>query len=257
MSFKCAIIGSVDIEPATVFDDGRSYEVETSFGHSVLGGLVAGESTVLVSRSPVDRPTLPTRINWRGIATWLKAAEVERVFATGMVGSLSADLPPGHIVVADQFLDFTKDSTHTLFRDRPFAFTDFTEPFCDVGRSALIEASSRIDHPVCATGCYVCVDGPRFETRAEVVMYRRLGGDVIGMTAVPEAILAREAGICYSLVNVVVNFGAGIKSSELVAADFVPHRQLGLEALVPVLRGAIAGAKGSCSCPRQVFEIAR
>lgn len=257
MAFKYAIIGSIDIEAAAVFDDGLCFEVETTFGHSVVGGRVAGESTVLLSRAPADQPTLPAQINWRGITAWLKSNGVQRIFATGMVGSLSADLPPGQIVVADQFLDFTKDYPHSLFNDEKFAFTDFTEPFCSAGRSALIAASTQLDAPVKETGCYVCVDGPRFETRAEVVMYSRLGGDVIGMTAVPEAILAREAGICYALVNVVVNFGAGIKTPELVAADFVPHRQLGLESLIPILRGAIAQMNGACSCPRPAFEIAR
>jgi len=118
-------------------------------------------------------------------------------------------------VVLDQFIDLTRQRDLTWFDGDEVAHTDFTEPYCSELRRALWECACEQGLDVRDGGCYVGVDGPRYETAAEVRAWRLLGGDVVGMTGLPEAVLAREAGLCYGVLAVVTNPGAGLAASPL------------------------------------------
>jgi len=157
----------------------------------------------------------PHRINFRANIAALQAVGVRAVFATAATGALKTELEPGALLVLDQFLDFTRARPLTFFEgeDGEVVHTDMTNPYCLRLRTRLLEAAREEGLAVRKGGTYVCVEGPRFETAAEIRMFAALGGDVIGMTGVPEVVLAREAGLCYAAVAVVTNPGAGLSAA--------------------------------------------
>jgi len=125
----------------------------------------------------------------------LQGLGAQRIIATNAVGSLNPEIKPGTVVLVDQFLDFTKGRKSTFFEEGKVVHTDMTNPYCP----EMIEVASKITtpFPLRKGGVMVVTEGPRFETAAEVKAFAMLGGDVVGMTSVPEVVLSREAGMCY------------------------------------------------------------
>jgi 5'-methylthioadenosine phosphorylase len=130
----------------------------------------------------------------------MKKLGVRTIISTGAVGSLQEDIAPGHLVIVDQFIDKTSKRTSSFFKGFAAVHCEMAEPVCDRLRKILIKTAATIDTQTHSKGTYVCMEGPQFSTRAESLMHRAWGGDLIGMTAMPEAKLAREAQICYALV---------------------------------------------------------
>jgi 5'-methylthioadenosine phosphorylase len=130
-------------------------------------------------------------------------------------------LPPGALAIVTQFLDFTRGRESTFFDGQGGEVThvDMTDPYCPHLRGELEQAANAIGEQIRSGFTYVCAQGPRFETAAEILMFRQLGGDVVGMTNVPEATLAREAGICYAAVAVVTNWAAGLSKEPVRHQD--------------------------------------
>ena len=150
----------------------------------------------------------------------LRQLGVSRVVATFAVGGIADDIPPGAAVAIDQVIDLTSGREHTFFDGGAMGLhhTPFTEPVCPALREAIVSRAPAFDLPIRPAGTYVCFNGPRFETAAEIRMSKLLGADVVGMTAMPEAALARELGIHYAGIAVSVNWAAGIKGA--LALDF-------------------------------------
>ena len=211
MTPRLAIIGSTGVGVDRLLAHAEPDVVSTPGGDvDVVVGTLDDTDVLFMTRSGRRAPWPPHLVNYRANIAALRARGVDSVIATSVVGSLRPDIPPGTLVVIDQFLDFTKHRPHTWFGDEAFAFVDFTEPYCPRLRKALIAACQSVGAHARAEGCYVGVDGPRYETAAEVRMYGSLGGDVIGMTNIPECIFAREAGLCYAALAFVSNYGAGL-----------------------------------------------
>jgi 5'-methylthioadenosine phosphorylase len=140
------------------------------------------------------------------------------VLATTAVGGLRIDLVPGEFVLLDDLIDFTRDRAHKTFFDGEggqVVHTDFTRPYSEPLRAAVQDAARALAIPLRSTGTYLCNDGPRYETPAEVRLFAQWGADVVGMTGVPEATLAREAGLHYAGISLVTNPGAGISPTPL------------------------------------------
>lgn len=181
---------------------------EASTGDSV--------DVIFMARHGSDHSVPPHRVNYRANVTALRSAGVHRVVATAAVGSLRADLLPGTLVLLDQFLDFTRGRITTFFDEvGEVRHTDMTEPYHGETRRLLLRAAEKAGVRLEARGTYVCTEGPRFETAAEVRAYGSLGGDIVGMTNVPEVVLAREIGLAYAAVALVTNLGAGISANPL------------------------------------------
>lgn len=180
-------------------------------------GKIFGNFVVIITRHGIGHSVPPHMINYRANIWALKDLGVEEIFATTAVGSCNPSMKPGHFVVCNQILDFTKNRVDSFFDGQGglVAHVDFTNPYCSVLREKVMHCLKKLDFEFHATGCYVCTEGPRFETAAEVRMFAQLGGDVIGMTNMPEALLAREAEICYVNCSTVVNMGAGIQKEPL------------------------------------------
>ena len=216
MNKKIGLLTSFQITHDQIFAGGKLQVVDTPFGAvDVSVGENKGTTVVHMTRSGSNHPNPPHLINHRGNISAFAQLGVTEILSLSMVGSLNKKYPSGSLVVADQFLDFTKYHPRTSYGDDEFAFVDMTNPFCPRMRSKIITVCKDNNIIVQPSGCYVCVDGPRFETKAEIKMFGMLGGDLIGMTIVPECIYAREAGICYATISGVVNMGAGMEQTPL------------------------------------------
>jgi 5'-methylthioadenosine phosphorylase len=147
----------------------------------------------------------PHLVNSRANIYALKRLGVTRIIAPGAVGSLKEDYKPGDLVITDQFVDFTKQRQYTFFQGGRVYHVSLADPFCSEMRAVLIDAARVLNLPAHERGTYVCIEGPRYSTRAESRMFRSFG-DIIGMTLVPECQLAREAEICYAAINTITDY---------------------------------------------------
>jgi 5'-methylthioadenosine phosphorylase len=191
-------------------------EVETPYGKAWLTEFrLADKEAIFLPRHGPQQRVPPHRINYRANLWVLKEKGVSDIFAAFSVGSLNPSLMPGALVLLDQFVDFTKNRPMTFSdeEDGRIVHIEMTYPYCSRLRQLLSEAAGALDLDLLAKGTYVCVEGPRFETAAEIAMFGALGGDVVGMTGVPEVVLARELGICFAGLALVTNLGAGLSAA--------------------------------------------
>jgi len=196
--------------------------VETPYGtvETVVGNF-ANRELVFMSRHGRDHVTPPHLVNYRANIWALRKLGVQKIIATAAVGSLSSDFRLGELVLLDQFLDFTKSRPQTFYEGgkQGVLHVDMTEPYCSAVRQIIMDASGQLGFAVKNGACYVCTEGPRFETPAEIRMFQRLGADLVGMTSVPEVVLARELGMCYASIGMVTNEAAGIAAHPLTHAE--------------------------------------
>ncbi|MFO7941464.1 MAG: S-methyl-5'-thioadenosine phosphorylase [Bacillota bacterium] len=220
-TLSVGIIGGSGVYDMPGLRLGEPFSHTTSYGEAQLRkGELTSSATCLeiafLARHGRDHSVPPHRVNYRANVAALKEFGVQMVVATGAVGSLREDLPPGRLVLLDQFLDFTRSRVSTFFDEvGEVRHTDMTEPYDEGVRAHLLRAADKAEVHLRPRGTYVCTEGPRFETAAEVAMYGQLGGDVVGMTNVPEVVLARELDLAYAAVALVTNLGAGISDSPL------------------------------------------
>ncbi len=201
---KIGIIGGSGLGDAICSDrTGKPVDVGTPFG-SPSGVIIeadwGGVTIALLNRHGPGHLINPSMVNYRANIYALKAIGCTHIIASGAVGSLREEIEPMHLVIPDQVIDKTYRRTPTFFDDGLVAHVEFASPFCPVLRKHLLGCADSVAAPVHDGGTYVCMEGPAFSTRAESEMHRGWGGDLIGMTVMPEARLAREAEIAYALV---------------------------------------------------------
>lgn len=221
---KIAIIGGTGIYDADFLEGFENKIIDTPYGQAACKiGELYGNQVVFITRHGVNHSTPPHKVNYRANIWALKSLGVQEIFATTAVGSLNPEMKAGHFVVCDNALDFTKSRINTFYDDeyRGVAHVDVTSPYCPVLRAKVIDILKTMDIPFHPTGTYVCTEGPRFETAAEIKMFAMLGGDLVGMTNIPESILAREAEMCYTTVSIVTNMAAGISPTPLTHSEVV------------------------------------
>jgi len=251
MSSIVGIIGGTGVYDPAILEGIRHEVVDTEYGQvKVIRGRHEGREVAFLPRHGGDHSVPPHLINYRANIDALKKLGVTRIIATAAVGSLNFDYKPGAIVIVDQFIDFTKSRIPTFFHgdERGVVHVDMTEPYCPEIRKALFEAAGKTGTDVFERGTYVCTEGPRFETPAEIKMFKVLGGDVVGMTTVPEAVLAREIGLCYGTVAVVTNYAAGISTGKLTHAEVVNYMQSNIARIRQTVMDAVALIPSSPGC---------
>lgn len=210
---EVAIIGGSGLYETSALTARREETAHTPYGTVTLQrGVYQGEEIWFVARHGRGHALPPHRVPYRAHLWALMERGVRRILATAAVGGIRPDLGVGELVLVDQFLDFTRGREQTFYEGGAAGVlhVDMTEPYCPRLRRLLLEQAQREGIPLRASGTYVCTEGPRFETAAEIRAYGMLGGDVVGQTSVPEAVLARELGICYATVAVVANPAAGV-----------------------------------------------
>jgi 5'-methylthioadenosine phosphorylase len=174
-------------------------------------GKIEGRTVVFVRRHGLKHDIPPHKINHRANIDALHQLGVKRIIATNAVGAITKTFRPRSMAVPHDFIDFTDDRSVTFHESTPVMHVDMTQPYCPEMRKTLIEAARRNNIRTSDRAVLLCTSGPRFETPAEVEMFRRLGVDLIGMTGAAEAVLARELGMCYATVCLVTNMAAGLQ----------------------------------------------
>lgn len=182
---------------------------------------LASQDIVFLARHGKNHSTPPHLVNYRANMWALKELGVKYAYATGAVGSCNESYKPGEIVILKDFLDFTKIRPVTFYDGKEGVIhTSMADPYCQNLRSLLWQGAREEGIEVAGEAVYVCTEGPRFETAAEIKMFQRMGGDVVGMTNVPEVILAKELGMCYAAVGIITNWCTGI-GAELELEDIL------------------------------------
>lgn len=226
MEAEFAIIGGTGVYDAALLENPTEQRLSTPFGDTkVTMGSYHGRNIAFMPRHGAGHSIPPHKINYRANIWGLKQLGVTQVLATAAVGSLQLAYEPGSLVIVDSFLDYTKQRTTTFFEEERVVHVDMTDPYCSRLRTALRSTARSMNLPVFDGGTYVCAEGPRFETTAEIRLYQSMGAAVVGMTTVPEVILAKEAELCYSTVCMVTNYGAGISPAPLTHAEVVESMQ--------------------------------
>ncbi|MFN3543776.1 MAG: S-methyl-5'-thioinosine phosphorylase [Thiobacillus sp.] len=175
-------------------------------------GRICGQQVIFLARHGYGHTIPPHEVNYRANLWALKDHGVDRVVSVATVGGIHPELMPGTLVIPHQIIDYTHGRANTFFAangDKPVTHLDFTYPYCDAMRRALLQAATRAGISLRDGGVYGAVQGPRLETAAEINRMERDGADMVGMTGMPEAYLARELELCYAAVGAVVNYAAG------------------------------------------------
>lgn len=223
MSVKIGVIGGTGVYNPDMLDNIETKVIDTPYGQIELKiGEYKNKKVAFLPRHGTGHTVPPHNINYRGNIAALKAVGVEKVIATAAVGSLNQDMSPGSFALIDQFIDFTKTRPSTFFEgENGVMHVDLTKPYCVDLSQVVKTAAQELNLPINWGGTYVCTEGPRFETPAEISMFKQWGGDLVGMTGVPEVILAREASMCYSSIATVSNYAAGISQNMLTHTEVI------------------------------------
>ena len=218
------IIGGSGIYEIDGLRNAEWRKMTSSFGEpsdALLFGELDGQRLVFLPRHGRGHKLSPSDLNFRANIDVLKRAGVTEVLSLSAVGSLREDLPPGHFVLIDQFIDRTFARRKSFFGPGMVAHVSVADPVCGRLGDALEAAARELELPVSRGGTYMVMEGPQFSTRAESELYRAWGCDVIGMTNMPEAKLAREAEICYATVAMVTDYDCWHDSHDAVTVDQV------------------------------------
>ncbi|MFC1677308.1 S-methyl-5'-thioadenosine phosphorylase [Planctomycetota bacterium] len=200
-----AIIGGSGLADALgeQIENSQTHDIETPFGKTsapVIVGDIAGRQIAFLNRHGLGHTLPPSKVPYAANIFALKQLGARAIIASGAVGSLQEKIAPGDLVIVDQFIDKTFKRQTSFFDDYGAVHCELANPTCGRLGKKLIETAGEIETNTHPAGTYVCMEGPQFSTRAESLMHRNWGADLIGMTAMPEAKLAREAQICYALV---------------------------------------------------------
>ncbi|MBU1044400.1 MAG: S-methyl-5'-thioadenosine phosphorylase [Candidatus Omnitrophica bacterium] len=250
---KIAIIGGSGIYDIEAIKDVETIEVETPYGKTsdkLIIGTLEGVRFAFLPRHGRGHKIAPSELNFRANIYALKKIGVEQVLSISAVGSLKEELKPRDFVIPDQLFDRTKQRVSTFFNEGIVAHVGFADPYCpDLSKLAL-DAAKAVGITVHKGGTYVCMEGPQFSTRAESNVYRQLGFSIIGMTALPEAKLAREAEMCYTTVALVTDYDVWKADEEVsvekVIANLTANSENAKEfirKIIPMMDRAI-----TCSC---------
>ena len=252
---RIGIIGGSGFYQMEGLTDIEEIEIETPFGKPsdalILGNLDA-KPVVFLPRHGLGHRLLPSDINVRANIYALKSLDVEWLISVSAVGSLRQHIEPRHFVVPDQLYDHTKHRKSTFFGDGIAAHVSLAHPFSLELNALLVAAATEVGATVHNGGTYICMEGPAFSTQAESELYRHFGFDIIGMTAAPEAKLAREAEICYAVLACSTDYDCWHPEHDDVTTEMILENvRFNVEAAKKIVRGAIAKipeGERTCAC---------
>ena len=246
------VIGGSGLYAMQGLTNAREVRIKTPFGDpsdAIVVGTLEGKQVAFLARHARGHRLLPGEINYRANVYALKLLGVERIISVSAVGSLKEELRPGEFLVADQFVDRTKSRISTFFGNGLVAHVTFDKPTCAQVSRALADASVHCAVPVHRKGTYICMEGPQFSTLAEAHMHRKMEFDVIGMTNVTEAKLAREAELCYGTITMITDYDCWHPDHESVTgAQIIATLQQNADNAQKVLREAIKSMPDARGC---------
>lgn len=245
---------------------GMPVDVSTPFGLPSCAPILAkweGKDVAFVARHGEGHRFSPSTVPYRANIWALKMLGVEAIIASGATGSLREDIEPGHLVLCDQVIDKTCRRVGTFFDEALAVHVEMADPFCSALRQQIALAAAHVDFTVHHAGTYLCMEGPQFSTRAESHMHRQWGGDVIGMTCMPEAKLAREAEICYTMIALPTDYDCWRpadpnRGHDALLREILGNLQRATESAVRLIRETLQRIDGSpraCGC-RDALRLA-
>ncbi len=230
---KLAIIGGTGLTQLEGLTLLKSERLETPYGipsAEFITGEFNEKPVVFLARHGNPHTIAPHKINYRANIWALKQLGIDDIIAVAAVGGISAQMVPAHIVIPDQIIDYSYGREHTFFSDtnHPVTHIDFTHPYSPALRAALIAAAGQGQINISTDATYGCTQGPRLETIAEIKRMERDGCDIVGMTAMPEAALAKELGMSYASISVIANWAAGKSEGEITMAEIEQNLNVGM-----------------------------
>ena len=240
-----AIIGGTGLTRLAGFEVAARAKVGTPYGEpsaELIHGMLHVQQVVFLARHVDLHVNPPHKVNYRANLWALKQAEAGGVLAVAAVGGIRADMGPGRIVVPGQIIDYTYGRAHTFFEDdlEHVTHIDFTEPYSPRLRCRLLKAARLAGVATIDGGVYGCTQGPRLETAAEIIRLERDGCDLVGMTGMPEAALARELDLDYACCAVVANWAAGKQAGEITLEEIEANLKHGMGDLAAILQHWVA-----------------
>ena len=207
---EIGIFGGTGIYDSGLLSENKEITVDTPFGKtsdSITVGIFKGKKVAFMPRHGKKHTIPPHLINFRANVWAFKEMGIKRIIAPSAVGSLKKELRPGDFVLPSQFIDFTKSRKYSFFEENKVIHISVADPFCPELQKAMNEAAKNLHLKIHENCTYVCIEGPRFSTKAESKFYKEvIGADIIGMTLVPECQLAREAQMCYVSISTVTDY---------------------------------------------------
>lgn len=238
---QLAIIGGTGLSRLTDFDILDRVTLVTPYGDpsaEFVTGELNGKKVVFLARHGAPHAIPPHKINYRANIWGLQQLGVERIVAIAAVGGITAAMQPAHLAIPDQIIDYSYGRRHTFFEEDAdeIVHIDFTHPYTPELRTKLITAAAHAEIPITPLGTYGCTQGPRLETAAEILRMQQDGCDLVGMTGMPEAALAKELGIDYAAIAVVANWAAGKSDGEITMAEIEQHLARGMAKAAELLK---------------------
>jgi 5'-methylthioadenosine phosphorylase len=221
---KIGVIGGTGLYDIEGMSDIEEVDINTPFGKpsdTIVVGRLEGVGIAFLPRHGKGHRISPTEIPSRANIYALKSLGVEHIIAINSAGSFKKELKPGHLLIPDQLIDRTRSRVSSFFGEGIVAHIAFADPFCPVLSQILFESAQAVGASVHQGGTYVVMEGPTFSTRAESRLYRSWGADIIGMTALPEAKLAREAEICYTIIGCITDYDSWWQHAEPITIDVI------------------------------------
>ena len=249
------VIGGSGLYGLKDLEDIETINIDTPFGSPsspIMLGTLLGKRIAFLARHGIGHFLTPGEVNYRANIYALKSLGLHQIVSVSAVGSLREDYIPGQIVIPDQIFDFTKDRVRSFFGEGMVGHVSVADPFCTSLSESLYEAVTRTGAEVHQAGTILSIEGPRFSTRAESNAYRAWGMSLIGMTACPEAFLAREAELCYAVMAHVTDYDVWHIAEEEVSVEMVIRTmQKNTEYAQQALRNLIEDWEEPVDCPCQ------
>lgn len=250
MQAEIGVIGGTGLYDPKLLKNVEEITVETPYGKpsdAITVGKLGGRNVAFLPRHGKKHTIRPTNINVRANIFALKKIGVKRILAPSTVGSLREEYHPGEIVFVDQFIDRTTKREQSFYDQDKVCHISVAEPMCPNLRNTLITVANDLGVRNHRTGNYVCIEGPRFSTKAESKMYRKWGADVVGMTLVPECVLAREAEICYANISTVTDYDVW-KDHVVSVDDILTTMKRNVESVKQIIAQTVAKHPVECDC---------
>lgn len=255
---EIGIFGGTGIYDSGLLKEAKEITIDTPYGKtsdSITVGIFKGKKIAFMPRHGKKHTIPPHQINYRANIWAFKEMGIKRIVAPSAVGSLKEEFAPGHFVLPNQFLDFTKSRKTSFSEEGKVIHISVADPFCPELQGAILRAAKTQNIPVHKDCTYVCIEGPRFSTKAESRFYKSTGADIIGMTLVPECQLAREAQICYASISTVTDYDVWAEKP-VTAKEVIETLKKNVEntkRLLTSIPDEIPGVRG-CSCAKALAE---
>jgi 5'-methylthioadenosine phosphorylase len=252
MQAEIGIIGGTGLYDPKLLKNIQEIEVNTPFGapsDSFIIGELSGRKVAFLARHGRKHTIRPTDVNSRANMYAFKKLGVQRVLAVSTVGSLKEEYKPGELAFVDQFIDRTTKREQSFYIQDKVCHISVAEPMCPETRKTLLGVAKKAKIDAHPTGTYVCIEGPRFSTRAESRLFQQWGADLVGMTLVPECVLAREAELCYATTAMITDYDCW-KDHAVTTEDIVTTMHKNVEKVKRILIEAVEKLpkERSCNC---------